>query len=179
MADSSVRVFPDSTGKFIDTESITSGPNTVQRQRIQIAGTALSDIVSVKNNQLQVGLNQPGTEADAATDSGSGGDGLIDLTTGPDLLLAVSVGLGTFYNLTSWTWLSDKLCLFRLEIDDSGTLVKTFRVMSNSPGCPGGTMYFPTPIKITGAANREIRVKVTRINGTGGAAHSAINGFTS
>lgn len=178
MPDSYVRVFPDGTGKFIDTEDLTSGPNTVQRQRIRIGGADLGDLAEVKDGNLQVGINQPGTEADAVTDSGPAGDGLIDLSVGPDLLLSIGVGAGTNYHLTSWTWLSDRLCFFHLGVWDSGVLVETVRLMTNGSGVPGDTMYFPTPIKITGATNRELRVRVTRLNGSAGVAHSAINGFT-
>lgn len=178
MPSSYVRVFPDGTGKYIDTEDLVSGLNTVQRQRIRIGGAGLDDLADVDDGKLQVGINQPGAEADASTDSGGAGDGLIDLSGGVDLVLSVAVGAGGNYHLTAWSWLSDRQCFFTLGVYDSGTLVETLRLMTNGNGTPGDTMYFPTPIKITGAANREIRVRATRLNGTAGVAHSAINGFT-
>ncbi len=47
MADSFTQVPPDSTGDKIDTEQLTVNAQTVERQRIQIAGTADTDIAPV------------------------------------------------------------------------------------------------------------------------------------
>lgn len=49
MADSFTQVPPDSTGDKIDTEQLTVGANTVERQRIQIAGTGATDIAAVSS----------------------------------------------------------------------------------------------------------------------------------
>lgn len=40
MADGTVRLYPDSTGKIIDTSELTVGANTVERQRVAIADPA-------------------------------------------------------------------------------------------------------------------------------------------
>lgn len=173
-----VRVFPDSTGKNIDTEAITSGPSTYHRQRVRIGGEALGDLADVVNGALAVTERHLGTESDSVSDPGPSGDGLVDLTTGPDLLVSIPVAAGQTYYLTGWTWLSDRLALFRLEIDDAGTLVESIRLMANSGSSPGDTMNFPTPIQIQGALNREIRVKVQRLDPeAGGRAHAAVNGY--
>jgi hypothetical protein len=45
MADGFVKVSPDSTGKFIDTDELTVGANVVERQRVRIAGAGATDLV--------------------------------------------------------------------------------------------------------------------------------------
>ncbi len=50
MADGYVQVTPDHQGKKIDAEELTVGANTVQRQRIQIAGAGAAEIAGVKNS---------------------------------------------------------------------------------------------------------------------------------
>ncbi len=47
MSNGIVRLPPDSTGKMIDAEELTVGANTVERQRMQIAGAAAADIAPV------------------------------------------------------------------------------------------------------------------------------------
>lgn len=47
MADSLIQVPADSTGKKVDTESLTVGAHTVERQRVQISGAAAADIAPV------------------------------------------------------------------------------------------------------------------------------------
>ena len=47
MSDQTIQVPPDGVGKKLDTEQLTVGANTVQRQRIQIAGAADTEIVKV------------------------------------------------------------------------------------------------------------------------------------
>lgn len=174
----SVRVFPDSTGKNIDTEAIASGSATFHRQRVRIGGEGLADLADVIGGALSVSQKHPGTELDISTDSGPTGNGLIDLTIGPDLLTSISIGTSQTFFLTGWTWLSDRLSIFRLEVDDAGVLVKNIRLMENSGSKPGDTMNFLTPIKITGALGRELRIKVQKLNGPdGGTAHAAINGY--
>src|SRR5688572_16794278 len=49
MADGFVQVPPDSTGKKVDAEEITVGAQTVERQRIQVAGASAAEIAAVKN----------------------------------------------------------------------------------------------------------------------------------
>ena len=47
MADALIQVPPDSTGKKVDTEELTVSGQTVERQRVQVAGTADVDIAPV------------------------------------------------------------------------------------------------------------------------------------
>lgn len=47
MSDSFIQVPPDSTGKKLDTEQLTVGANTVERERMQIAGDSATDIAPV------------------------------------------------------------------------------------------------------------------------------------
>lgn len=47
MTDSTVQLQPDSTGKFCDTTSLTVSAQTVQRQRMVIAGAAAADLAPV------------------------------------------------------------------------------------------------------------------------------------
>lgn len=49
MADGIVQVAPDSTGKKMDTEELTVGANTVQRERVQISGAVAAAIAKVLN----------------------------------------------------------------------------------------------------------------------------------
>jgi hypothetical protein len=49
MSDSFVTLPPDSTGKSLDTEQLIVGINTVQRERMQITGSADVEIVGVTN----------------------------------------------------------------------------------------------------------------------------------
>jgi hypothetical protein len=49
VADGFVQVAPDSTGKMLDTESLTVGVNTVHRQREQVVGAAAAEIARVMN----------------------------------------------------------------------------------------------------------------------------------
>ncbi len=49
MADNIIQLPADSTGKMVDTESLTVGVNTVHRQRFQFAGVAAAEIVRVTN----------------------------------------------------------------------------------------------------------------------------------
>lgn len=47
MADAYAQIAPDSTGKKVDTEELAVGANTVERQRVQVAGKAAADIAPV------------------------------------------------------------------------------------------------------------------------------------
>jgi hypothetical protein len=47
MSDQYVQILPDNTGKKVDTEEVFVGTNTVQRQRVQIAGNDGADLASV------------------------------------------------------------------------------------------------------------------------------------
>lgn len=49
MADGIIQVPPDSTGKKIDTEELSVGGNTVERQRLQITGNAAAAVARVLN----------------------------------------------------------------------------------------------------------------------------------
>lgn len=70
MSDSYIQVPPDSTGKKTDCEELTVGANTVERQRIQVAGTAADDIAPVsKTEGLRVNASVLGTTADAKVDT--------------------------------------------------------------------------------------------------------------
>ena len=177
MADATVRVFPDSTGARIDTEGIDIGGGiTVHRQRIRLGGEGENELVTVTNNALDVNVKafHLGTESDTASDPS--GDGLIPLTGDNDLLTSVSVPSGNTAVVTAWTWVADTQCMFTLEVRDNSSLVETVRIMMNSGAKPGDTMYFTTPIRITGATNRSLRVVAKTINNaTSGNAHGAIN----
>jgi len=82
MADSYTQVPPDSTGDKIDTEQLTVSAQTVERQRIQVAGTADVDIAPVDGTAgLKVDL---GTDNNVAVDSIAAGDnniGNVDVLT--------------------------------------------------------------------------------------------------
>lgn len=74
MADGYIQVPPDSTGKKTDCEELTVGANTVQRQRIQIAGTDAADVAPVSATEgLKVQASVLGTTADAKVDSDAAG----------------------------------------------------------------------------------------------------------
>ena len=66
MSDSSVKVF-DTGGKNVDTESLTVGATTVQRQRMQLAGATATAIAAVQGTEVaptSIGLvtrNVPGS----------------------------------------------------------------------------------------------------------------------
>jgi hypothetical protein len=49
VADGIIQVDPDSTGKKVDTEQLTVGANTVERQRGQVAGALAAEIAAVLN----------------------------------------------------------------------------------------------------------------------------------
>jgi len=49
MADSYIQLPADSTGKKLDTEQLTVGANTVERERDQIAGGAALEVADVRN----------------------------------------------------------------------------------------------------------------------------------
>lgn len=51
MADGTIQIPPDSTGKKLDTESLTVGANTVQRQRVQIAGVSDVAIAAIASDE--------------------------------------------------------------------------------------------------------------------------------
>lgn len=51
MSDSVIQIPPDSTGKKLDTEQLDVSGNTVQRQRVQLAGTNASQIASILTTQ--------------------------------------------------------------------------------------------------------------------------------
>lgn len=51
MADSYIQMPADSTGKKVDTEQLTVGANTVERERIQVTGAAAAEIARVVNAQ--------------------------------------------------------------------------------------------------------------------------------
>lgn len=48
MADGIVQLPTDSTGKKVDTEELTVGGNTVERERVQIAGSAATEVARVQ-----------------------------------------------------------------------------------------------------------------------------------
>lgn len=59
MSDSFIQVPPDSTGKLLDCESLTTGSGTVQRQRTRLAGlaaAALADVIAVSGGGATYGL---------------------------------------------------------------------------------------------------------------------------
>jgi hypothetical protein len=129
------------------------------------------------DGSINVAVAGGGTEADAASDSGSGGDGLIALTAGPDVIVSIPHTSGT-YKIHGFNWSSDRQCTFRLEVRDGATLVETIRVMLNSGSVPSDHIDFQKPIEIAGAATRVIRVTATRASGANGSAAAAINGET-
>jgi hypothetical protein len=129
------------------------------------------------DGSINVAVAGGGTEADAASDSGSGGDGLVALTAGPDTIVSIAHTSGT-YKIHGFNWSSDRQCTFRLEVRDAGVLVETVRVLLNSGSIPADSMYFNKPIEIAGAATRVIRVTATRASGANGSASAAINGET-
>lgn len=58
---------PTTTDKKLDSESLTVGSNTVERERVQIAGAAATDIAEVSNQAQQM----TGDEAHDAADAGN------------------------------------------------------------------------------------------------------------
>lgn len=70
--DGLVQVPADSTGKKIDTTELTVGTNTVERQRVQIAGAAATDLAPVDSVKgLKVDLTSTGANATALKVDGS------------------------------------------------------------------------------------------------------------
>lgn len=117
----------------------------------------------------------PGTIIDASSDDL--GDGLITLSSGPDVISSISVPLGSTYNIFGWDWYSDRVCTFRLEIRDGVSLVRVIRATLNSGSVPGSNSLFLAPIPIIGASGRVVRVTATRISGASGVASGGINGY--
>jgi hypothetical protein len=51
VSDSYTQVAPDSTGDKIDTEELTVNSQTVQRQRVELAGAAAAEILKIRNSR--------------------------------------------------------------------------------------------------------------------------------
>ena len=49
VADSIIQIAPDGAGKKLDTEQLTIGANTVQRERHQLTGASAAEIAAIKN----------------------------------------------------------------------------------------------------------------------------------
>lgn len=116
-----------------------------------------------------------GTESDVFSDPT--GDGLINLTVGPDVLVSYSHTSDIYY-VTGWRYVADDYCQFTLEVRDGVSLVEIIDISTNNSQA-GGHFQFATPIRINGAATRTIRVVAQRLNngGTPGHAAAGINGF--
>lgn len=90
MADAFTQVPADSTGDKIDTEELTVGANTVNRQRIQIAGTSAAQIAPVSaTDGLLVNL---GTNNDVVVSDGGSAISVDD--NGGSLTVDGSVSIG-------------------------------------------------------------------------------------
>jgi hypothetical protein len=182
MADSFVQVFPDSTGKQIDTELI----GAKHRQRVRIGGVGLADLATVTNDRLDVNIQSsedapvsvtnPGTSFDVSTDEG--GDGTIALDGTQQILAEQAVGAGDTLYVTAMSFTADKKATFRLEVRDGGVLFTTKRVFTNTAELPGWVITLPVPIIVIGAASRTVRLTVTRTSGGGGISSGALNGYT-
>lgn len=75
MSDSFIQVPPDSTGKKLDTEQLTVGANTVERERMQIAGDSATDIAPVTAADgltVNLGTNNDVSVTGTVTVDGSG-----------------------------------------------------------------------------------------------------------
>lgn len=83
MADAFTQVPPDSTGDKIDTEELTVGANTVNRQRVQIAGAAATDIAPVDSTagvKVDLGADNDVTIG-AALPAGTNNIGDVDIAS--------------------------------------------------------------------------------------------------
>lgn len=145
---------------------------------VLLTSTLVSGDQALDVNVVQSVMGSAATESDEASDSaGPGGDGLVPLTTGPDVIVSLAHTTGT-YKITAIHFTSDRVCSVKLEVRDGATLVETIRAVRNSPEIPFVEATFPTPIEITGVATRTIRVVATRLQGSAGFASAAINGST-
>lgn len=141
-----------------------------------------TDLLAVNNDgsiNVVVAGNTAFTENDVATDPT--GDGIVQLTAGPDVLVSQDVAAGETYRITGFNWAADKQCIFRLQVWDndgsSPVLVEQIRVVLNSGAAPTGSLEFPTPIEIAGGEDYQVRVIATRLPGqSGGNASAGING---
>lgn len=118
-----------------------------------------------------------GTEADVFSDPT--GDGLIDLTSGPDTVVSIS-HTGGIYHISGWRCIADEPVQFTLEIVDDGNLVEVIDVTMAGDVKPGDRIEFPRPIEVLGAADRVIRVVAQRLKSgaASGQVGAGINGFT-
>lgn len=185
MADSFVQVFPDSTGKQIDTDLI---GGTKHRQRIRIGGAGLADLATVTNNRLDVNVQSstdvpisvthPGTGFDVATEE-SGGDGCIPLDGTDQTLVSFTVADGTTAYVKSIHFFADKKCTFRLLVKDGAATFLTKRLYTNTPEAPGSHIIFPVPIEVTGATGRTVQLIAKKTDPeSDGIATGALNGYT-
>jgi hypothetical protein len=94
MADSYIQMPADSTGKKVDTEQLTVGANTVERERVQITGTAAAEIAPVSATDgllVNLGANNDVTitsgtvTVGAALPAGTNNIGDVDVLTLPAL----------------------------------------------------------------------------------------------
>jgi hypothetical protein len=120
---------------------------------------------------VQIGASY--TENDVATDPT--GDGIIQLTAGPDVVVSQAVAAGETFRIHGWNWASDRQCIFRLEVYDGAVLVEILRTVLNSGAIPSDSMNFGEPINIAGAATRVVRIAATRLEGANGNAAGGIN----
>lgn len=130
------------------------------------------------SGSISVATFESGTEADTASDPGSGGDGLVAITDQLTELLSLSVGAGTTAYIMGWNGVADREALFVLEVRDNTTLVETVRLSATTQGNPSFNMPLNRAIQISGATNRAIKVKAKALNTTAAEAHAAVNVYT-
>jgi hypothetical protein len=80
MSDSFIQVPVDAGGKKVDTETLTVGVNTIQRQRVQVTGAAATDIARVNASEgLSTSLSVLSANRTHATSASVAAGGQADL----------------------------------------------------------------------------------------------------
>lgn len=132
----------------------------------------LVDIETTIDNGIDVSFSPAGTEEYTVSDDLATGDGLIDISAGGFVDVAVlNVGVGETAFIYGWQWAGDGNAVARLvtEVSDASTV--TYKTSLNSTSTPSYDEHWSGDgrIEIAGAANLQVKVQV-RARGAGASA---------
>lgn len=186
MADSFIRVPPDSTGKLIDTSQLTVGGNDVQRERMIIGDNTDNNFATVTaGGQLQV-------LADQGTAAALSGAWPVKVTDGTDVLGTATHPLrtdptGTTVQPVSWT--SQTVTVVQATgsslhtVIDSGTITTVSAVTAITNALPSGSNVIGHVIvdsgSITANAGTNLNTSALQLDATGAALNLAQASTTS
>lgn len=109
--------------------------------------------------------------------SNEAGDGIVAINKAAETtMLEYSLPAG-FLHIASWSWAADKLTQFRLVIEDGGAVTTTIRQGTYSPNNGMESMDFPATRKITGQANRKVKILAQTLQGANGKASAGLNAY--